>query len=312
MQDPTADALDPPGHAPSTTTSPAVGLLLATRPRQWVKNLLVVVAPAAAGKFFHLHVLSRTGVALLAFVLASSGTYLLNDARDAEADRLHPAKRTRPIAAGTVALPVAVAAACVLLAGGVGIAMALTWRLGLVVVLYVAQSVLYSMGAKRVAVIELGLVTSGFVLRAVAGGVATGLPLSSWFLVVISFGALFVVVGKRLAELHELGEVRADHRAVLEAYTTRFLESALTMAAGVTVTGYCLWGFAVDRNGLGVHHDQLWIQLSVVPVVLAVLYVLLQLGAGRGGAPEDLVLRDRTVQALGVAWAVLVAVGVYS
>jgi decaprenyl-phosphate phosphoribosyltransferase len=129
--------------------------------------------------------------------------------------------------------------------------------------------------------------------------------------VVISFGALFVVVGKRLAELHELGDGAAVHRPVLATYTKGFLESVLTMAAAVTVTGYCLWAFAVDRNGLGLHHDQLWIQVSVVPVVLAVLYVLLQLDLGRGGTPEDLVLKDRTVQLLAVAWVVLVAVGVY-
>ncbi len=167
------------------------------------------------------------------------------------------------------------------------------------------------MGAKRLSVIELGFVASGFVLRAIAGGVATGLPLSSWFLVVISFGALFVVVGKRLAELHELGTSSAAHRFVLDTYTTGFLEAALTLSAAVTVTGYCLWAFTEDANGLGVHHHQLWIQLSVVPVVLAVLYVLLQLATGRGGAPEDLVLSDRTVQALGAIWVVLVAIGVY-
>jgi decaprenyl-phosphate phosphoribosyltransferase len=160
-------------------------------------------------------------------------------------------------------------------------------------------------------VIELGFVTSGFVLRAIAGGVASALPLSPWFLVVISFGALFVVVGKRLAEFHELGDAAVVHRSVLGTYTQGFLESALTMSAAVTVTGYCLWAFAIDRNGLGLHHDQLWIQVSVAPVVLAVLYVLLQLDSGRGGTPEDLVLKDRTVQVLTVLWIACVAVGVY-
>jgi decaprenyl-phosphate phosphoribosyltransferase len=281
------------------------------RPRQWVKNLLVWVAPVAAGQAFHAHVFARTTVAFVAFCLAASGTYLLNDVRDADADRLHPTKRLRPIAAGQLAPNVAIGTAVVLLAAGVGVASALTWRLGLVLAIYVAESVAYSLGVKRLSVIELAFVASGFVLRAIAGGVATGLPLSSWFLVVISFGALFVVVGKRLAEFQELGRGAPSHRVVLQTYTRGFLESALTLCAGVTVTGYCLWAFAVDRNGLGVHHDQLWIQLSVIPVVLAVLYVLLQLDAGRGGAPEDLVLKDRTVQALGVIWAILVAVGVY-
>lgn len=292
--------------------SPALGLLVAMRPRQWVKSLLVVVAPVAAGQFFHGHVAAKTAVAFLAFCTASSGTYLLNDVRDRDADRLHPGKRARPIAMGAVPVDAAVATSIALLLIGLGIGFALRWELGVVVALYIGESVGYSMGAKRLSVIELGFVASGFVLRAIAGGVATDLPLSSWFLVVISFGALFVVVGKRLAEFHELGADRGVHRAVLDTYTEGFLRSALTMCAGVTVTGYCLWAFAVDASGLGVHHNEVWIQLSVIPVVLAVLYVLLQLDAGRGGAPEDLVLRDRAVQMLGVAWAILVAVGIYS
>jgi decaprenyl-phosphate phosphoribosyltransferase len=305
-----ADAAEPtlPGHAPNSMVA---GLFFAMRPRQWVKNLLVVVAPVAAGKFFHGHVAARTLVAFVAFCLAASGTYLLNDVRDAPADRRHPGKRVRPIAMGIVPTELAVTTGVVLLVAGLGIGLALTWQLGLAVALYVAESVGYSLGGKRLAVLELGFVASGFVLRAIAGGVATGLPLSSWFLVVISFGALFVVVGKRLAEYDELGEARGAHRAVLDDYTQGFLRSALVLTSGVTVTGYCLWAFAADRNGLGVHHEQLWIQLSVVPVVLAVLHVLLRLEAGRGGAPEDLVLRDRTVQGLGLAWAVLVVAGIY-
>jgi decaprenyl-phosphate phosphoribosyltransferase len=291
--------------------SPIAALVVAMRPRQWIKSALVGVAPAAAGVAFHHVVLERTALCFVAFSLVSSGTYLLNDLRDVEADRGHPTKRARPIAAGELSPQLAGVAMVVLLACGLGLGTAVTWRLGVVLGLYVAQSVAYSLGAKRIAVIELGFVASGFVLRAIAGGVASGLPLSSWFLVVISFGALFVAVGKRLAEFHELGDTAEVHRAVLGTYTQGFLNSALTMCAAVTVTGYCLWAFAVDRNGLGLHHDQLWIQLSVAPVVLAVLYVLLQLDLGRGGTPEDLVLKDRTVQLLCVAWIVLVAVGVY-
>jgi decaprenyl-phosphate phosphoribosyltransferase len=281
------------------------------RPRQWVKNLLVVVAPAAAGKAFHLHVAARTAVAFVAFCLAASGVYLLNDLRDAEADRAHPTKRSRPIARGAVPPGLAAGTAAVLMAAALGIAAGINWRLCVVVALYVAESVAYSLGCKRLSVIELGLVASGFVLRAIAGGVASNLPLSSWFLVVISFGALFVVAGKRLAEFQSLGASAGSHRSVLETYTRSFLQAALILCAGVTVTAYCLWAFTPDTSGLGVHHAALWIQLSVAPVVLAILYVLLQLDAGRGGSPEDLVLRDRTIQALGLCWAVLVAIGVY-
>ncbi len=286
-------------------------LLRGMRPRQWIKNLLVVLAPAAAGEAFHLGIALRTGVAFIALCLAASGTYLLNDIRDVEADRLHPQKRSRPVASGSLPIGVAAVAAVVLLAAGIGIGAALEWRLGLVVALYVAETVSYSFGVKNIPVIELGFVAAGFVLRAIAGGVATNLPLSSWFLVVISFGALFVVVGKRLAEFHHLGEDAGSHRQVLTTYTETFLDSALVLCAGVTVTAYCLWALDADDNLNLVRHSQIWIELSVIPVVLGVLYVLLQLSAGRGGAPEDLVLKDRTVQSLGVALAICVAIGVY-
>ena len=298
-------------HGSSSAGQTTAALLGAMRPRQWVKNLLVVVAPAAAGKAFHIHVVARTGVAFVAFCLAASGVYLFNDVRDAEADRAHPVKRRRPIASGAVTPGLAGAAGTGLICAALTIGALLNWRLGVVVALYVAESIAYSFGGKALSVIELGLVASGFVLRAIAGGVASRLPLSSWFLVVISFGALFVVTGKRLAEFQSLGDDAGSHRRVLESYTRSFLEAALILCAGVTVTAYCLWAFTPASSGLGVHHAALWIQVSVAPVVLAVLYVLLQLDAGRGGAPEDLVLRDRTIQALGVCWAVLVAVGVY-
>lgn len=312
MQGDEGDGAGTPGRATRSRLGSARGLLSAMRPRQWVKSLIVAVAPAASGEALHHHVLVDTALAFAAFCLASSGTYLLNDVRDREADLRHPGKRWRPIATGEVPVAAALAAMAVLLSGGLALGFVVAWRLGVVVAVYVAESVGYSLGGKRVAIIELGLVASGFVLRAVAGGVASGLPLSSWFLMVISFGALFVVVGKRLAEFHHLGEGAAAHRPVLAEYTRGFLESSLALCAAVTVTGYCLWGFAVDRNGLGHRHHQFWIQLSVAPVVLAILYVLAQLDSGRGGAPEDLVLRDRTVQVLGVVWAVLVAVGIYA
>ncbi|HTX62093.1 MAG TPA: decaprenyl-phosphate phosphoribosyltransferase, partial [Acidimicrobiales bacterium] len=307
-----ADAATASRPEPPDRTATARGLVSAMRPRQWVKSLIVGIAPAASGEALHAHVLAHTALAFVAFCATSSATYLLNDVRDREADLQHPGKRWRPIATGVVPVDLALVAMAVLGCVGLAIGFATSWPLGVVLVLYLAESIAYSMGAKRISVIELGLITSGFVLRGVAGGVASGLPLSSWFLMVITFGALFVVVGKRLAEYHHLGEGAGAHRPVLATYTRSFLEAALTLSAAVTVTGYCLWGFAVDRNGLGHQHHQFWIQLSVAPVALAVLYVLLQLDAGRGGTPEDLVLRDRTVQALGLVWAVLVAVGIYA
>jgi decaprenyl-phosphate phosphoribosyltransferase len=185
------------------------------------------------------------------------------------------------------------------------------WPLALVLASYVAVSGAYSLWLKHMAVIELAALSAGFVLRAVGGGVASHVPLSNWFLVVICFGALFVIAGKRAAEHRHLGDGRGDHRPALDGYTATFLGSALTLTAAVTVTAYCLWAF--DRSGLVLRAGPRapLIELTVAPVVIGVLYVLQRLDAGEGGTPEHLLFRDRVLQVLGVAWVGLFAVGIY-
>jgi decaprenyl-phosphate phosphoribosyltransferase len=196
--------------------------------------------------------------------------------------------------------------------GAIAAAWALAgWKLALVIALYAVINAAYSAGFKRVPVIELAFVASGFVLRALAGGIATHVPISTWFLAVTSFGALFVVTGKRAAELKALGDGSEDHRQVLGDYTTSFLQSALTLTAAVTVTAYCLWAFGSEGLARSIRHDTIWIQLTVVPVTLGILHVLRLLDRGEGGAPEDLVFRDHILQSLGLAWVALFAAGVY-
>ena len=292
---------------------PTLGTITrALRPRQWSKNLLVFVAPAAAGVLDHrfdaLHALGAFGI----FCLVASGTYLVNDALDAESDRRHPDKRHRPVAAGVLSGSLAVVVGIGLAIMAIGAAVVLAgWTFAVVIGAYALVSTAYSVWLKRVPVIELAAVASGFVLRAIAGGVATHVPLSSWFLVVTSFGALFIVTGKRAAEHAALGDRRLEHRAVLADYTASFLQSTLTLTASVTATTYCLWAF--DRAGLQARagHRFVWIQLTVVPMILGVLYVLRLLDAGRGGAPEDLALHDRFLQAFGLVWIVLFSIGLY-
>ncbi len=282
------------------------------RPRQWTKNTLVFVAPAAAGVLRHridlLHALAAFGI----FCAAASGTYLVNDVADAKADREHPDKRLRPIAHGNISPNFAVVVAV----GLMGVSLAASWfvarwSLVLVMAIYLAISTLYTLRLKREPVIELAAVASGFLLRAIAGGVATHVPLSSWFLAVASFGALFVVTGKRLGELLRLGERGGEHREVLSLYTPSFLRSALTLTASVTVTAYCLWAF--DKAGLLSHagHHFVWIQLSVVPVILGTLHMLRLVDAGLVDAPEELVFHDHILQGLGALWVALFAIGIY-
>ncbi len=283
------------------------------RPAQWVKNGIIVVAPAAAGVITHADVIRHTVGAFLAFCCVSSAMYIFNDLRDVEADRQHATKRYRAIASGQLPFVVAKTAAIVLLVVGFAIPFAL-WhpsQLLLVLGLYVVITVNYIVWLKNVAVIELASVTSGFILRAYAGAAASHIDVSTWFLVVISFGALFLVVGKRSSELDSLGE--GVTRKVLAQYTSQFLHSALTMSATVVVTGYCLWAFDTSSSGLSsIRHDIVPTRLSVIPVVLAVLYIMQSSQTREAEAPEHLILHNRTIQILFVLWAVALALGTYA
>jgi decaprenyl-phosphate phosphoribosyltransferase len=287
-------------------------LVSAVRVRQWIKNGLVVVAPAAAGTLFHHVILLHTLAAFISFSLVASCIYVLNDVRDIEDDRRHPTKRFRAIAAGHVSAGTATTVGVLL--GVAGVALPLADHLApgyfLVLGLYIAESLAYVYGMKRVAIIEMVFVASGFFLRAIAGAVASHIPVSEWFLVVISFGAIFLVVGKRSAEKRHVGHA---NRAVLTDYTPDFLHSSLTLAATVVVTAYCLWAFNTSATGLSAtRHHVLPIQLSIVPVGVAILFIMRGAESPSGEAPEDLLLRNRTVQLLLVAWALLVATGIYA
>lgn len=294
-----------PGHA----------LLRATRPRQWIKNILVFAAPAAAGSIGQPAILGRSAAAAGLFLAAAAGTYLVNDVLDAEADRVHPVKRTRPIAAGDVSPATALTTAAVLLVGALlGAGTLAGAPLVEVIGAYVAITLAYSAWLKRMAVVELACVASGFVLRAVAGGAAAHLAISPWFLTVTSGGALLLVAGKRTAELRALGARGASHRPVLAAYPEAFLRFVRAVAATVTITSYGLWAF--DRaNHLGdirPDTDDVVLRLSIVPFVVAILVVELALERGEGGAPEELAFSHRTLQVLGAACLGLVLIGIYA
>jgi decaprenyl-phosphate phosphoribosyltransferase len=271
------------------------------------------MAPAAAGVLGTWPTLGRVLATCVVFCVVASGTYFVNDVIDAPSDRVHPRKRLRPVASGALPPRVALGAGiAAIVAGLAGAALIGPWGLTLVVAAYVCVSIAYSVRLKREPVIELAVVTSCFVLRAVAGGVAADIRLSSWFIVFTSFTALFLVTGKRCAEHASLGDGRGEHRVVLDEYTDSFLKSVLTISAAVAVAAYCLWAF--DRTGLLGHagHHVVWIQLTVVPLVLAVLHVLRLLDAGRGGEPEQIALHDRALQAYAGLWVVLMAVGLYA
>lgn len=300
---------DTAAHRP-TVSRPGVlgGLIRAMRPRQWVKNVLVVAAPLAAGRLLELDVALASVLAFLLFCVAASGVYLINDVRDVESDRRHPTKRFRPIAAGIVPPRVAALGGSVLLAASVALALLVaTPALAAVIATYAATSLAYCFWLKNQPVIDLAIVSSGFLLRATAGGAAAGIALSQWFLLVASFGSLFMVAGKRYSEMRLMGADGAATRTSLDEYSESYLRFVWSMSASVVVMTYSLWAFEMT----GATTAGPWAQISIAPFVLGMMRYAVDIDRGRAGVPDDIVLNDRVLQGFGVIWLILIAIGVF-
>jgi len=284
----------------------ARSLIVTARPRQWAKNVLVFGAAVVGGALFTPELLIRTTLAFLAFCLASSGMYYVNDIVDREVDQQHRRKRLRPVAAGQLGIPTAAAVALLLCAAGLGTAV---WaggpELGAVLLGYVLLALAYTWWLRNIVLLDVAAVAGLFVIRAVAGGVAVNVPLSSWFLIVACFGALFISAGKRRAEHNDLGHARGDHRKTLDEYSEPYLRYIMSSASTVTIAAYCLWAYE------GPSGRSLPSAISILPFVLGIYRYAMLLEAGSGDAPEDIVLRDRPLQLCGLLWVLLVGLGVY-
>jgi len=281
-------------------------LLHACRPRQWVKNILVLAAPIAGGIAFQPRAIVQMLVAFIAFCVASSGVYLVNDILDVEADRAHATKRRRPMASGELSLRAAWTAAAVLLPGALVISAWLNWQMVIIIAIYEAVQLWYCLGMKHEPVFELTSVASGFLLRAIAGGVATQVNLSNWFLIAAGFGSLFMAAGKRYAEKRLVQETGVAIRPVLDSYTDTYLRFVWTLSAGVLVTTYSLWAFALRQLSANE-----WSVISIVPFVMALLRYAVDVDSGAAGEPEEIVLHDRLLLLLGGIWAACLMGSVY-
>ncbi|QIJ64329.1 decaprenyl-phosphate phosphoribosyltransferase [Streptomyces sp. JB150] len=285
------------------------GLLRTARPKQWVKNLLVVAAPAAAGELFSRAALTRLPLVFALFTACAAAVYLINDARDADADRAHPTKRHRPVAAGQVPVPVAyaVGGALAVLAPAAAAWLA-SPSVAALLTAYLGMQLAYCVSLKHVLVVDLVIVTTGFLMRAAAGGLALSIPLSRWFLITTGFGALFMVAAKRYSEAVQMAGKGGATRALLTEYTTGYLRFVWQLAAGVAVLGYCLW--ALEAGG-DPHTGLLpWRQLSMVAFILAILRYAVFADRGTAGEPEEVVLRDRALVLIGLVWLAMYGLAV--
>lgn len=288
----------------------AAGIVKAMRPRQWVKNILVFTAPVAAlGDDRYLYdfrvVLVKVLIAFVAFSLAASCVYLVNDARDVEADRAHPTKRFRPIAAGVVPEWLAYSLAVVLGVVSLAVSLLASPNLAVVIAVYIAMQMAYCFGLKHQAVLDICIVSSAYLIRAIAGAAAASIPLSQWFLLVMTFGSLFMVAGKRYAELQLAERTGAKIRKSLESYTASYLRFVWTVAATVMVVCYSLWAF--ERDGATAS----WYAVTIVPITIAILRYAVDVDGGMAGEPEEIALKDRVLQLLLLAWIGTIGAAVF-
>jgi decaprenyl-phosphate phosphoribosyltransferase len=285
------------------------GVIKAMRPRQWVKNVLVLAAPVAAlgsdVRYDYREVAVKVAIAFVAFSLAASAVYLVNDARDVEADRQHPTKRFRPIAAGVLPEWLAYCVAAVLGVASVAISFVATPNLAVVIGVYIAMQLAYCFGLKHEAVLDICIVTSAYLLRAIAGGVAASIPLSQWFLLVMAFASLFMVAGKRYAELQLSERTGAKIRKSLESYTGTYLRFVWTLSATAMVVCYSLWAF--ERDGANAS----WYAITIVPITIAMLRYAVDVDGGLAGEPEEIALKDRVLQLLFLAWIGTIGAAVF-
>lgn len=287
--------------------SSASALVHSARPRQWTKNVLVLAPLLPAGQQLSWLAVVGAAIAFVSFCFAASGIYLLNDILDAETDRTHPVKRHRPIASGELSPRAAGLAAALLLVCALLVATASRTQLVAVVAAYVLIQVAYCAGMKHEPVLELASVASGFLLRALAGGVAGGIPLSQWFLMTAAFGSLFIAAGKRYAEIRLGEDAGVPVRRVVLRYTPTYLRFVWTLSATVTVATYSLWAFEVGADA-----SSPWHVISVIPFVLAVLRFAVDIDAGTAEAPDEMVVGDPALLALGGVWLLTLAAAVYA
>jgi 4-hydroxybenzoate polyprenyltransferase len=283
-------------------------ILKSMRPRQWLKNIFVFAALVFDGQLFSYRSFLTTSLAVLLFCLVSSLSYLINDLVDIEADRKHPKKQHRPLASGELSQKNAIIGVIILAVVVFPASFVLDLVFGLIISAYFLLMVAYSMVLKRIPLLDVMVIATGFVLRVAAGVVVINIDmLSPWLFVATTFLALFIALGKRRAEMSLLQDEAGNHRQVLQGYTKDFLDQLLTIVMSTTLMTYCLYTFS---SPIASNNQSM---MLTIPFVIYGLFRYLYLIRIKriGGAPEEIVLTDRHMQITITLWSLTVILILY-
>jgi len=276
-------------------------LFTSLRPHQWSKNLLVFAALGFTKHVFDPEPLLRAGLAFLVFCGLSGAVYLVNDVMDLERDKRHPLKRQRPIASGALSPRVALAAAAVIGVAVLGAALWLGSSFAVCSAAYLGLNLLYSLRLKHVVIVEALVLSLGFTLRAVAGGLAISAPISDWLIVCTLLLALFLALAKRRHELTLLSTSAAEHRSSLSEYSPYLLDQMIGVVTASCVTAYCFYTIAPETTQKYQTNRLSWTIPFVLYGIFRYLYLVHQ--KEQGGNPSELLLTDRPLLVAVALWA---------
>ncbi len=285
------------------------GLLKTMRPSQWSKNIIVYAALVFDGKLFNLNLFWQTTLVAIGFCLASSAVYIMNDLADIEKDRLHPRKKLRPLAAGTLSPRLALIASVVLAVAALGLALAVNPWVGLVTAGYLAQNVLYSFWLKNVVIVDVMVLALGFLLRVVAGSIVVQVTnFSPWLYVCVTLLALFLGFGKRRHELTLLEDGASGHRASLSEYNLPLLDQIIGVVTTSTFIAYTLYGIEAQT---ALANDGRMLLTTPFVFYFIARYLYLIHVKKLGGAPDELLFQDRSLLLNTALWGLAAVVLIY-
>ncbi len=268
-------------------------LIKLLRPKHWVKNFFIFIPAFFAGALFNSENVKVLLLGFLCFSFVASAIYIINDYQDIEADRNHPEKKNRPLAAGTVSVTLAFITVFVLLALGLGLAYFLEFNFFIVIGVYLLINIGYSQGLKNISILDILIVATGFLLRVVAGGLIIHVAVSKWLLIMVFLLALFMALAKRLDDLLISERDGKQSRKSAEHYNLNFIYSGITMIAGIIMVSYIMYTISDEAmERMGSEH----LYFTSVFVIAGVLrYLQITLVEQKSGSPTKIFLTDKFI-----------------
>jgi 4-hydroxybenzoate polyprenyltransferase len=283
--------------------------LLALRPHHWVKNFFVFIPVFFAGEIFEFYHLRDLFLGFLSFSIVSSSVYLFNDIRDIEKDKMHARKKMRPIASGKVKVQTAIAMSVLCLITGILVSLKIDHMFTLVLGIYFLINILYSFGLKSISILDIIIISIGFVLRISAGGIIAGVPISSWLIIMVFLLAMFLAIAKRRDDLLVFLNSGKIMRKSIENYNLEFINSVLTLISGIIMVSYIMYTISVEVSQR-MHSDYLYLT-SIFVISGLMRYLQIVFVENDSGSPVRILFRDRFIQITLLGWIISFYVIIY-